>query len=609
MASLAWIALGALAIVRPVNSAPALKADYKVQHELPDVPRHWLKTVEAPADHTITLHFGLKQKDAAGLEADLLEISDPLNPRYGQHLTKQGVADYVRPKQNTLDAVHDFLGEHGLQRNALKHSASEDWITLTLPVSTASRMLDTQFDIYHHPISGKSAVRTLRYSLPASLHEHIDTVQPTTFFSSMQAFRHTHTPMTPADFIPPFVPIFGSRNASVSQVCTNLHAVTNACLRTLYGTIDYVPKTKGKTLITVSGYLNETAVYSDFKLFAAMERPDAINYKYSYTQINGAINHQTLSASDVANEIDIEANLDVQTVGGFVYPIGSDFLSTGGAPPSIPTLETPDNGSEPYQQQLDYLLSLDSIPPVLTTSYGDEEQSVPTAYQERVCNGFAQLGARGVTVIFSSGDFGVGISGDCFKVGTKQPAFLPTFPATCPYVTSVGALQGLNPEVATDTTLGGFASGGGFSNYFSTPAYQKVAVQSYLAGHQAQSKAYAGQFNPNGRGFPDVSAQGSKFAIVWDGKNISVGGTSASAPTVAGIITLLNDNLIANGRPTLGFFNPFLYTIGQAGFTDVTSGSSFGCNTTGFVASKSWDPVTGFGSPNFKQLRTLLGLF
>jgi tripeptidyl-peptidase-1 len=53
----------------------------------------------------------------------------------------------------------------------------------------------------------------------------------------------------------------------------------------------------------------------------------------------------------------------------------------------------------------------DEIPQVISTSYGDDEQSVPLAYATRVCQQFAQLGARGITLFFSSGDYGVG-SGD-----------------------------------------------------------------------------------------------------------------------------------------------------------------------------------------------------
>lgn len=91
--------------------------------------------------------------------------------------------------------------------------------------------------------------------------------------------------------------------------------------------------------------------------------------------------------------------------------------------------------------------------PILTCWFaGDDEQDVPEAYAKRVCAGFAQLGARGISVLFSSGDHGVGVDGYCFsnaKGKTNQRVFLPVFPASCPWVTSVGATKGFSPEVAT----------------------------------------------------------------------------------------------------------------------------------------------------------------
>ncbi|KAF8263860.1 hypothetical protein EI94DRAFT_550944 [Lactarius quietus] len=63
-------------------------------------------------------------------------------------------------------------------------------------------------------------------------------------------------------------------------------------------------------------------------------------------------------------------------------------------------------------------------------------------------------------------------------------------------------------------------------------------------------------------------------------------------PSVAGIISLLNDCLISKGKPPLGFLNPWLYGEGLAGFNDITSGSNPGCGTNGFSATiVGWDPL------------------
>ena len=49
------------------------------------------------------------------------------------------------------------------------------------------------------------------------------------------------------------------------------------------------------------------------------------------------------------------------------------------------------------------------------------------------------------------------------------------------------------------------------------------------------------------------------YYIVQDGSDTVIGGTSAAAPTLAGMVSLLNDALLAAGKPTLGFLNYFLY--------------------------------------------------
>jgi len=117
---------------------------------------------------------------------------------------------------------------------------------------------------------------------------------------------------------------------------------------------------------------------------------------------------------------------------------------------------------------------------------------------------------------------------------------------------------------------------------------------------------YAGLFNISGRGYPDVAAQGRGFQVVISGVTHSVGGTSASSPTFAAVISLLNDYRIASGKSALGFLNPFLYSKGVAGLNDVTSGSNPGCSTNGFTAGEGWDPVTGLGTPNFGKLQDIV---
>jgi tripeptidyl-peptidase I len=58
------------------------------------------------------------------------------------------------------------------------------------------------------------------------------------------------------------------------------------------------------------------------------------------------------------------------------------------------------------------------------------------------------------------------------------------------------------------------------------------------------------------------------------------GGTSASAPSFASVIALINDQLVAAGKPVLGFLNPFIYSTASSAFTDITIGKNTGFHCT-----------------------------
>jgi tripeptidyl-peptidase I len=67
---------------------------------------------------------------------------------------------------------------------------------------------------------------------------------------------------------------------------------------------------------------------------------------------------------------------------------------------------------------------------------------------------------------------------------------------------------------------------------------------------------------------------------------------------------LINQELLAAGKSTIGFANPALYSSPSA-LKDVTVGNNPGCGTDGFEAVEGWDPVTGLGTPNYPALLQL----
>ncbi|KAF8340259.1 tripeptidyl peptidase A [Cantharellus anzutake] len=568
-----------------IAAASALSSNFVFKSSIA-VPPGWRLLYVAPPEHRFELAFSLRPGRFDELERRLYENSDPRNPRWTRQgrLSKHDVNVLVSPRSESISGVMDYLRRYDVDLGSIRWASdAKDWFSILVTISEAERLLGTKYFVYEHQSSGRKVMRTPSYQLPEDLLHHVVSVQPTNYFGNIKPYRSTVRPHFGA--IPPKFPV---------TIAAEPIPVTLDTIKTQYNIGDYAPKNLSNNVIGITGYLEQYANLGDLKLFYETYLPAAANVSTLKVElVKGGINPQNVSLAGS------EANLDVQYAGGLSFPIRNIFYSTHGR--GLHTPENVSNTNEPYDVFLNYLLSKSDgeLPTVLSTSYGEDERFVPEDYAYSVCNLYARLAARGVTIIHSSGDSGVGTgidptgSGPCF---TPVNAFSPTFPATCPYVTSVGGTVG-DPETAISF------SGGGFSNYFPRPSYQDVAIPGYIANYATEQK---GLFNTSGRGFPDVSALSVYYTVIVGRAPAQISGTSASAPSFAAIISLLNDVLISNGRKSLGFINPLLYHLGGKGFNDITVGNNLGCGTEGFNATQGWDPVTGWGSPDFSKLKDLI---
>lgn len=588
----------AAVVARIVLATPLARRwdDLEVKHAWVDIPAGWERHTDAPLDHVLNLKISLKQDKLDDLIGHLYQVSDPTHPRYGAHLSKEDVDALIAPSSDSVDLVEAWLNHHDVDPSAVQRSSAGDWLSLSVPVSQAEHMLGTKYSVFFNPSTSTYLVRTTSYSLPKAIHSHVNVVAPTTYFGSMKKMKTT-------SFVDPAIQAISDADiteqrktlakglqglAAVPSSCAR--TITPACLQALYNTTGYTPKATAVNKMGVAGYLEEFANDADLQTFFQKFLTKGEGTTFTHVQVNGGENDQT--------DPGVEANLDIQYTEAMTFPTPNIYFSTGGSPPFVPDSQTPTNTNEPYLDWLDFIMNQTVLPQTFSTSYGDDEQTVPLDFAQTVCNGFAQLGVRGSSVMFSSGDDGVG-GGSCVSNdGTNTVKFQPNFPASCPFVTTVGGTTKVNPEVAVDF------SGGGFSNYFAQPSFQSAAVASFLKGFGTQGK---GLFNVSGRAYPDVSAQGQGFQVVIGGRTESVSGTSCSSPTFAGVVSLLNDFRIASGKAPLGFLNPLFYSSGESGFNDIVSGSNPGCGTNGFTAVKGWDPVTGLGTPDFGKLQAIVG--
>lgn len=535
-------------------------------HDIATWKRHgWAKLERVPSHESVLLTFALKQRNLDALEKLFWKVSDPSDPLYGQHLSLKKLARLISPSRITLKALDSWLVENGIAQDKCKSIETKDFLQCNLTRQVAEKMLPgAEFYRFSHPELQSSVIRSVSlYSVPSKIAPHLDFVGGVLRFPAVQWSK----PKVDKDFV------FESLRATLtSKTKAKIHiGVYPSVLRERYN-VSSVVGTNAKTTQSVAQFLEQYFSPTDLKEFFKLYGSSFVHLD----EIAKVIGPNTGRSG-------IEASLDTQYIMSLGANITTWFWSTGGRHQS----------QEPFLEWLAAISNMAQVPWVHSVSYGDDENSLDVSYMTRMNTEFQKGGVRGLSFLFASGDNGA---------GCKKQKFNPSYPASSPYVTTVGGTGffdpfTIGPEFAYEI------SGGGFSNVFKQPSYQTEVVQNYLkTGPRMPPTKY---FNPNGRGYPDVAALSRHFWIVNNLIPVpGVMGTSASTPTFAGIISLLNDARFNNNKPSLGFLNPFLYKNPEALY-DVTSGCHEGCleYDRGFCASRGWDAVSGFGSPNYPDLK------
>jgi len=225
-------------------------------------------------------------------------------------------------------------------------------------------------------------------------------------------------------------------------------------------------------------------------------------------------------------------------------------------------------------------------PSVISISWGGPEDGggFTTTSLQAYHQAFQAAALMGVTVLAAAGDNGSsdGLVGDHVD-----------FPASDDLVTGCGGTRLVSSDKTTiksetvwnDGANGG-ATGGGVSRVIAKPSYQD-GLQS--------TKSDGTKTALTGRGVPDIAGDADPvtgYDVLVDGQTFAIGGTSAVAPLMAGLIALLNQKL---SKP-VGPLNPTLYNLqktGKAVCRDITEG-----NNGSFSAAAHWDACTGLGVLN-----------
>ncbi|GAP88031.1 putative subtilisin-like protein [Rosellinia necatrix] len=621
------------------SAIPSLAAPSPTRHVLHEKRAGelhlWEKRDRATPSQVLPIRIGLRQRNIENAERYIHEVADPTSPNFGKHWSAEKVANMFAPTSETKGAVVKWLVDSGIERPRISLSKGHNWVQFDGTVEEAEHLFATEYWHYQHVEDGGLRLAVDSYSLPDHVQKHVDFVMPTIQLDGMKPVANTNHGRDTSAIIP------GGASLG-SMPCGSL--ITIECLRKLYKFPEGKTAADGNKIGIAewADYLYEPDLPLYFKNFTTPEI--AADTRPEFVAIDGGLRANLTTVSQGSG---VEAALDVQAAYSIVHPqqvryyqvgdgINVDSVGTfnifldaldesyctyeGGDQPYVdPAYPDPNDNEMGYQGPLQCGGAPKSN--VISVSYGQIEGALPYFYQVRQCHEWMKLGLQGVSVIYASGDSGVanrynaGYPNSCLNaeeqyVDNNGTRYSPSFPVNCPYITAVGATT----LIGNDTDSGeravsrpgtgpanAYYSGGGFSNYFPVPSYQASAVGHFM-------KNYAPRYGPNvyndtgrARGFPDVAAIGLNVATVWNGSTYGVGGTSASAPIFAGIVTLLNEARIAIGKGPIGFLNPTLYRHPEA-FNDITVGDNPGCGTGGFNATPGWDPVTGLGTPNYEKL-------
>ncbi|KAL1654284.1 hypothetical protein SLS61_003289 [Didymella pomorum] len=616
ISDLLLLGLSSLAAGSPLGS-------HVVHEKRNALPVAWTKHSRAPKDTILPVRIGLTQRNLEHSDRFLDDISDPESPNFGKHWSAEKVANVFAPHPKASETTLEWLQSSGVDLKRVKHSVGRNWVEFSATVEELEALLNTEYHFYQHKTSGGFRIACDEYGLPHGVKKHVDFVMPTVQLDGLQPIAQSVAAIqAPVNL----TGLTGTTN------CATL--ITIDCLRAIYnlpvGKYNHTGNQLG--IAEWADYLYLPDLKTFFQNFTNPKIPSDVVPEF--ISIDGG---KASNLSLAQQEKVVESALDFQTAYSIIWPqqtrlyqngdsVNVDSVGTfnifldalGGDQPYVdPAYPDPNDAPGAYTGPLQ--CGGAPVSNVISVSYGQIEGALPQFYQERQCREWMKLALQGVSVIFASGDSGVanrynsGYNNSCLNseygyVDENGTRFSPSFPANCPYITSVGATTLLNSSiyggekaVASPNGPLSYYSGGGFSSVFPRPSYQDKAVKNYLKKYSP--KGYNESiFNSSGRAYPDVSALGLKLATVWLDKTYGIGGTSASAPIFASIINLLNEERLEKGKKPIGFLNQIIYKHPEM-FNDVTVGGNPGCGTDGFPASPGWDPVTGQGTPDYNKMR------
>ena len=501
-----------------------------------------------PATQTMQLNIVLPLRNQGELDNFLRELSDPSSGMYRRFLTVPEFTERFGPTQADYDAVVRFAKANGFTVVGGTRDGMD--VQIVGPVSAVEKAFHVTMGTYQHPTEDRifyAPDREPTINLPFQLW-HI---------SGMDNYSIPH-PMfvKKSDYA-------AAHGIDVEKVVS--HATTGSGPSASFLGSDMRAAYYGGTALTGAG--------QNLGLFEYLgtDLADLTTYYKNVGQTNNVpitlLSTDGTSTSCVDTRAggdcdDTEQTLDMTQAIGMAPGLASLVMYIGSTDTAI----------------ISAMTTHSPLPTTIGCSWGwtPADPSTLNPY-------FQKMAAQGQNFFAASGDSSTWSSRN------------EAWPADNAYVVSVGGTDLITASAggAWKSETAWVDSGGGISpDAIPIPSWQQIS----------------GVINSSNKGSttlrngPDVSANANfTFYVCADQTTCTAndyGGTSFATPMWAGYIALVNQQLAANGDPTIGFINPTIYAQNVTSsygtdFHDITSGTS-----GSYSAVTGYDLVTGWGSPN-----------
>ena len=623
------------AIVAAFSAAPVGAANHR--HVLPGTKPSWTaaapKTADLGGAEHVTAQVWLTPRNAAKLDSLAAALSDPSSAQYGQFLTAAQYNEMFAPTAGQLAAVTSWLTASGAHIDSV--GPDNAYVAVSGTANAINAAFGTQMAVFE--VKGNQEQAPAQdVSIPDEVADSVTAV------TGLTTFGHR---LSPADLGAPG----GFRNNTPcstyygQQMATTLPKFNGQTLpyapcgyvpaqfRSAYGVPTTGQPGAGQT-VAITDAFDSSRLQSDANTYAT-NRGDAA-FAAGQFQDKSVPECASLTGFSCAQLVSDcggngwygEQNLDVEAVHGMAPSATVAYYGAGSC----------------YDNDLLAALAQvvsDNKASIVTNSWGEPtfvvvngqlfeiiDQALIDAYE----NVFKRGAVQGIGFYFSSGDLGDELGNTGFKH--------PDWPTGDTWVTSVGGTSlaiDQNGQRTFETGWGTsqwrlnaagtawtsnvapfqYGAGGGFSQIFKEPGWQKKVVGPNPTG---------------GRAVPDISMDGDPTTGMLVGITQSfadtgvgygeyrIGGTSLSSPLFAGLQAVAQ-----TGRGRIGFASPTIYALyhGHSDiYFDVTpqgdpgnirADFKNGLNTAGGIrytvrtfnqdssltTGTGWDDVSGVGSP------------